>query len=170
MSPETVTLIWLGAGLAMMIAEAFLPGGIVIFLGAAATLVAGARWVGLIESLTASFGTWLVLSLAMVLGLRSLVVRFSSPEKTVQPTDEDLDAFGREVEVVATITEEAEGGRIRYHGTSWPARSLKGTLPAGSIGRIVHRDNLSYIVEPVVSGPGSAIEKQKTSTPIKGGA
>ncbi|HCF59376.1 MAG TPA: nodulation protein NfeD, partial [Myxococcales bacterium] len=51
MSPETITWIWLVGGVALMLAELIVPGAVVIFLGAAAVLIAGARGLGLIESL-----------------------------------------------------------------------------------------------------------------------
>ena len=167
MSPETITWIWLGGGIALMLSELVVPGAVVVFLGAAAVLVAGARWIGLIDELMTSFTVWFVLSLAMVIGLRGLVGRFTSPEKTVQATDEDLDAFGREVEVVARVTAVDESGRVRFQGTSWPARCLKDSLEVGARGRIIHRDNLAYVVE-LVAEP-AAMEKQP-ETPIKGGA
>jgi len=168
MSPETITWIWLGAGIALMIAEIVVPGFVVIFLGAAAVLVAGLRWIGLVEALTTSFGLWIALSVAMAVGLRSLVARYISSERTVQPTDEDLAAFGKVVDVVALVSEDDSTGRIRYSGTSWPARSLKGTLEPGSKARIVHRENLAWVVE-LVAAP-VPVKTTESATAIKGGA
>ncbi|MGI5860902.1 MAG: NfeD family protein [Myxococcales bacterium] len=167
MSPETITWIWLVGGIALMLAELIVPGAVVVFLGAAAVLVAGARWLGLIESLMSSFTAWFVLSLAMIIGLRSLVGRFSSAEKSVQPTEEDLDSFGKVVDVIVTIGPNDQTGRVRYLGTSWPARSLKGSLEPGSRARIVDRENLGFVVEPLVDAIPAQVD---SSTPIKGGS
>ena len=150
-----------------MLAELIVPGAVVIFLGAAAVLIAGARGLGLVESLMSSFTAWFVLSLAMVIGLRGIVGRFSSAEKSVQPTDEDLDSFGKIVEAITAVGSEDQSGRVRFQGSSWPARSLKGTLEPGGRARIVDRENLVFLVEPVAD----PLPKQgESSTPIKGGS
>lgn len=147
MSPEIVNWIWLGAGAALLLSELALPGAVVGFLGAAAMAVAGLRWLGVIESHGASFGTWLAISAVSVLAFRSLFVRWSKPEREVAISDEDVDAFGKTALVVTPVTQ--SGGRIRFQGTTWPARCLRGTLPEGEDVRIVDREGLEWIVEPV---------------------
>ena len=169
MSPETITWIWLGAGIALMLAEFAVPGAVVIFLGLAAVMVAGLRWIGLIDELMSSFTAWFILSLAMVIGLRSLVGRFTSSDRTVQPTDEDLAAFGKEVEVTARVGDDLEG-RVRFSGTTWPARSLKGPIEPGGRARIVDRENLALVVEPLPGTARQSLETQGNRTPNKGGS
>ncbi len=120
-----------------------------IFLGTAGMAVAGLRALGIIESIPVSFGAWFALSLASIVGLRGLVQRFSSSEKLFQPTDEDIDAYGSVVEIAAAIDEISGEGRIRFRGTTWAARSVRGLLPVGTPCRIVHRDNLVWVVEPL---------------------
>jgi membrane protein implicated in regulation of membrane protease activity len=148
MSPETVTWIWLGAGVAMLSSELVLPGLLVGFLGASAIAVAGLRWVGLIETFGASLGAWLAISSVSILSLRSMLQRWSGAEHEVQSTDEDLEAFGKLAEVVTELGPDG-AGRIRFQGSTWPARCLQGTLPPGSEVRIVDREGLEWIVEPV---------------------
>jgi membrane protein implicated in regulation of membrane protease activity len=148
MSPEIVTWIWLGAGVALLASELVVPGLLVGFLGASAILVAGLRWIGLLESFSTSFVAWLAISAVSILGLRSLLQRWSGAEHEVHSTDEDLEAFGQIAEVVAELGSETTG-RIRFRGSTWPARCLQGTLPPGSEVRIVDREGLEWIVEPV---------------------
>ena len=148
MSPDAITWIWLGAGVALLASELVVPGLLVGFLGASAIVVAGLRWIGLLETFGASFAAWLAVSGVSILTLRSMLQRWSGAEHEVHSTDEDLDAFGQVAEVIAPISAE-EGGRIRFRGSTWPARCLQGTLIPGSEVRIVDREGLEWIVEPV---------------------
>lgn len=131
--------------------EIFVPGGVVIFLGSSALAVAGLRALGIIESLPVSFAAWFGLSLASIVGLRGLIKRYLPSERLFQATDEDIEAFGSVVEIAAEVDEASDQGRIRFQGTTWAARSVRGTLPAGTPCRIVHRDNLVWVVEPLSS-------------------
>lgn len=158
MTPGIISWIWFGGGLALTFAELLIPGTLVSFFGVSAMLVAGLRAIGLVESVPLSFGLWMGLSVVLVASLRNVVQRWSHPERSVGSTDEDMDAYGAEVEVVATVTDTGEGGRIRFHGTSWPARSVRGVLEPGLMVRIVHRDNLVWIVEPL----GAALPDPET--------
>ena len=53
------------------------------------------------------------------------------------------------MEVVTGVNAKDPAGRIRYQGTSWPAISLQGDIPAGRKARLLARDNLAWVVEPV---------------------
>lgn len=120
-----------------------------IFLGLGALLVGAARWLGLLEGWIESFSAWFILSTVLTLALRGVVSRWSQGEKSFQSTDEDEDAFGTVVTVANQITDGELSGRIRFRGTTWPARSVQGALEPGEQVRIVDRDNVSWIVEKV---------------------
>lgn len=135
-------------GLVLMVLEVVVPGLVVVFLGLAALLVAGAAWTGLVGGWTTAFTLWFVSSLVMVLGVRSAFTRFLPGTSVKQLTDEDLDAFGEEVDVVEMVTMNP-GGRIRFRGSTWAAQTLQEELPAGSRAKVVARDNLVWIVEPL---------------------
>ncbi|MGA9525167.1 MAG: NfeD family protein [Myxococcaceae bacterium] len=149
MSTEHVTWAWLIAGVLLIASEAVIPGAVVIFLGAAALLVGAARWLGLLEGWAESLSAWFILSTLLTLALRGVVSRWSEGEKSFQSTDEDADAFGTVVTVSSRITGGEFSGRIRFRGTTWPARSVHGALEPGEQVRIVDRDNVSWIVEKV---------------------
>lgn len=52
---------------------------------------------------------------------------------------------GERVQVVEEITPERPG-RIRYRGTTWQARAVRETIPAGSTVTILEKENLTYLV------------------------
>jgi len=61
--------------------------------------------------------------------------------------DEDVGAIGKICKVIEPINEENTNGRIRYQGTSWKATCTEGTIPAGSMVKLLYRDNLVWIVD-----------------------
>lgn len=140
--------IWLAAGVALLASEFVVPTLTALFFGAAALVVAGLRFAGLLESHTASLILWAVASIAAVLLLRRTLQGWVEPEKSRGSISEDARAYGSVVEVVVTVTPDGRDGRVRFDGTSWPAISRRGTLLPGSRARLIHRDNLAWVVEP----------------------
>lgn len=147
MSPEIVTWLWLICGLGLIVVEYFAPHFFSGFLGVAALLVALLRWSGLFTDVAPSFAAWAILSVVLIVTLRQLAIKKLHAESSVQPTDEDLEAHGEVVDVVARISSQDNSGRIRYHGTTWPAISREGIIEPGQKARLLYRDNLNWIVE-----------------------
>ena len=149
MDTETITLIWLVAGILMMGSEILVPGMVIGFLGLASVIVAGIRSLGLVESLEASLGLWATISVALVLGLRNIAQKYFPSEEETVNIDEDSSMYGKEVVVVSTCDDASDYGRIRYQGTSWPAKSIEGTIAAGTHAKLVYRDNVAWIIEAI---------------------
>jgi len=118
MSDSSFATIWLVGGVALMLAEVLLPGGIVGFLGLGAIVVATLLYFGAIHGPAQAFAVWFIGSVALLFGLRGFVPRFlgSSVERT--STNEDLDAYDQVVEVAETIPADGEG-RVHFRGTTW---------------------------------------------------
>ena len=112
MSPDTMTWLWLLAGILLVASELFLPGLVAVFLGLAAMLVALLRWLGLIDGLAYSFTAWFVSSLALLVVVRSALQRFVPSETSFTPLEEDVDLFGAVAEGVETVSPEHKDGRI----------------------------------------------------------
>lgn len=148
MNPDLITWMWCIGGLALIIAEYFLPHFFAGFLGVAAIIVGLLRWTGLVTDFVPSFLTWAVTSTVLLLTLRQLAIKKLHAESSYQMTDEDVEAVGEIVEVVSTVGHNNNQGRIRFRGTTWPAMSREGTITAGSKVRLLYRDNLNWIVEP----------------------
>ena len=139
--------IWIVLGAVLIVLELIVPGAVLVFLGTGAMLVAFLIWLGLIQTWVASVTTWFIVSLVLLLVLRSFFQRFISGDIERQSTDEDLDAYGEVVDVLEALGPDKEG-RIRYRGTTWQATCYDHTLEAGSKAQIVYRESLVWIVEP----------------------
>ena len=147
LDPTFLTWAFVGGGLALMLLETIVPGGIAFFLGIGGIVVGGLRAVGLLLDPLTAVITWIFLSSGLTIALRPLVLRFVQGETSLGLTDEDAEAMGQTVEVVETVGPE-EPGRIRFRGATWDARTLEGTLPAGAEAQLLYRDNLTWVVEP----------------------
>lgn len=146
---ETFTWAWLIGGVLLLLAEIMLPGLVALFLGAAAVIVAGLRFTGLIEGVAMSFAAWMGLSIALTVGLRNTMRRLLPAETSRRNVDEDVEALGTIVDVLETVNEDDSSGRIRYQGTTWSATSTRGQIPAGAKAHLLVRDNLVWLVEPL---------------------
>lgn len=150
MSAETITWIWLGGGVALMLLEPVIPGLVALFIGAAAVLVGGLRWLGLVDDLGPSLAIWMALSVVLVLGVRRLLWKLEPAESRHDgsPEDEEKKALGAKVQVVVRCDAESTAGRVRFQGTTWPAQTVAGEIEAGHDARLVIRDNLVWLIEP----------------------
>lgn len=148
MDPELITWIFFLGGLLLMLLETILPGGVAFFLGAGGLVIAALRVLGLLLDPVTAVLTWVFLSTALTIALRPIAMRYFGGEVSMQITDEDAEAMGQTVLVIEKVGEETPG-RIRFRGAEWDARTLEGRLPKGAEARILYRENLTWIVEPV---------------------
>ncbi len=146
---DLITLAWLIVGLLLIGGEVIIPGLVAVFLGAAAVLVAGLRYVGLIDSLVASIFVWMGASVGFTYTLRGWMKKYLPAESQRGQINEGITSIGEVVEVLVDVTERDASGRIRYQGTTWPATSTDRVIPKGARARLVARDNLAWIVEPL---------------------
>ncbi len=158
---DLITWIWLIAGILLIVTELFIPGLVVCFLGLGAILVAGLRWLGFLTGMVDSLTVWFITSIILLVGLRHFLLKYLPSERSFQMTDEDLEAVGSIVEVVAPVNSSDQRGRVRFGGTTWPAVSKTGIIPSGKRAKLIMRDNLVWTVEPYDAEelPPSSIEK-----------
>lgn len=142
--------LWLIAGVAMMLLELVVPGGIVVFLGLSAVLVSLLLYTGIIDGWAQAFTVWFIGSLALFFGLRGLVSKLLPAHVERSKTDEDLDAYNEIAVVSQRIPTEGEG-RINFRGSTWSARAHQAqkAIEVGTQVRVVLRDNLDWLVEPL---------------------
>jgi membrane protein implicated in regulation of membrane protease activity len=144
---NTITWIWLAAGIILMLVEILIPGLVVVFLGLAALAVAALRYFGILASELNSLTAWFIISLFFILSLRWLALRIFPPDTSFERPLEDEDAMGAIVEVIQDITDRDTSGRIKFQGTTWPAICHEGEIKKGKKAKLLFRDNLSWVVE-----------------------
>ena len=148
MAESSYVIVWLLGGLAIILLEIVLPGGIAFFLGMGALLVALLLYLGVVEGILQALMTWFIGSLVLIFTLRESVSKIfpSSVERT--NTDEDLDAYHQVVGVSETIPAKGEG-RIDFRGSTWTAKNYHQDrdLVRGEQVRIIFRENLVWLVE-----------------------
>lgn len=147
MSQDTITLIWIVGGIALMLLELLVPGLVIVFFGAGAVVVGVLNWTGLVDSIVHSLTLWFVLSIVFVIIFRKIFMKMFPADTSYQLIEDDVLAAGKIVEVLKNIDDQGVDGRISFEGTSWPASCDKGTIKAGNKARILYRDNISWIVE-----------------------
>jgi inner membrane protein len=142
-------MVWAGVGLVLMLAEIIVPGGIVILLGAACMLVAAALGLGLVEGLVQSLTLWFIASMVLLLSFRHLTQRLVGGDAHVGNTDEALDIYNQTALVKETIGPGEKKGRVVFQGADWPALGDGSQISVGTRVRIICRENIDLVVEPL---------------------
>ena len=147
LDPTLLTWAFVVGGVALMLIETVVPGGIACFLGVGGVVVGGLRALGLLADPMTAAVTWVFLSAGLTIALRPLILRFAQGDTSLAMTNEDAEAMGETVAVVEAVGSD-DPGRIRFRGATWEARTLEGTLPEGAEAQLLYRDNLTWVVEP----------------------
>lgn len=147
LDPTLLTWAFVVGGVALMLIETVVPGGIAFFLGVGGVVVGGVRALGLLADPMTAAVTWIFLSTGLTIALRPLMLRFAQGDTSLAMTNEDAEAMGETVAVVEAVGPD-DPGRIRFRGATWEARTLESTLPEGAEAQLLYRDNLTWVVEP----------------------
>ena len=147
MTLETGVWIWLIVGVILMALEFFIPGAILSFLGGGAVIVAGLLHYKIITGVLQSFIFWFIISIALVLFLRSYVLKFMPSLKEKQVTNEEEFAKGSLVEVLEDVSPHSKG-RIRFRDTTWEAHSDH-TFSKGDSAKIIRSENNGWVIGPI---------------------
>jgi len=145
---EVFTLIVLIIGVILMTLEIILPGGISFCVGLSSILIGLAYQFGLLREPINIFFIWSLLSLVLsTIGFYILKKVNEGAEIKEFIKDDAADAFGEEAVVVEEVGQQK--GRVQFRGTGWSAITLGEKINTGQTVKIVSRDNLTWIVEPV---------------------
>jgi membrane protein implicated in regulation of membrane protease activity len=142
-------LVWAVVGLVLMLAEIIVPGGIIILLGAACLVVAGALAIGLVEGLVQSLTLWFIAAIVLLLAFRQVTQRLVGGDSHVDNTDEAIDLYNQLARVKQTIGPGQTQGRVEFQGSEWPALGDGSIIIAGTEVRIICRENIALVVEPI---------------------
>lgn len=149
MDSDFLTWLFFGGGIALMVLEAVLPGGVAFFLGLSGVGIGVLRFLGLLADPISATMAWLFSSVALTIAIRPFIKKYFRGDTFYKFADEDYEAIDQIVEVVESINDLDNSGRIRFNGISWQARTTDGTIAAGSKARISYRENTTWIVEKV---------------------
>ena len=148
LDPTFLTWIFLIGGVLLLFFEVVVPGGVALFLGLGGIVVAALRFIGLLTDPFTAVIAWALLSAGLTVALRPVALRYFGGDSITGITDENAETMGQSVTVTEPVSAD-EPGRVRFRGAAWDARTMEGTLPKGAEARIVYRDNLTWVVEPV---------------------
>jgi membrane protein implicated in regulation of membrane protease activity len=143
---QTIGLIWITAGIVLIILEVFVPGGFVIFIGISAVIVGVLSYLEVVENIKIQFVLWSLVSFVLILLFRSQVHKWFPALERYKPTTDHTEIIGEEVEVINTVSSDTEEGRVRFQGTTWKAKSKEETIPAGEKAKVVGIKNITLIV------------------------
>ncbi len=152
-------LIWAVIGVVLMLAELIVPGGIVILLGAAAVIVAGLLTLGIAEGVVQSLTCWFITSMVLILSFRHVTQKLVGGDSHVGNTDEELDLYNKTAEVKEAIGPGHSKGRIHFQGTDWTAKGDGREIPVGTQVRVICRDNIDFVVEPIDAGDSGDVSQ-----------
>jgi membrane protein implicated in regulation of membrane protease activity len=141
--------VWLLVGLFLMSLELVIPGGIVVLLGLACLIVSGAQVLDLVHGLAPSMTLWFISSMILLLTCRSITQRLIGGDSHIGNTDERVDIFNQLAVVKEDIGPGQTAGRIRYLESDWNALGDGSVIKAGAKVKIICRENIGFIVEPV---------------------
>jgi len=137
---------WLIGGSILVLLEFLIPGLVVIFLGLGALATAGLIYLGYIREGWLAITCFAISSILMLVSLRKMILRFYPSLTEKVETDEDVLIVGKRAETVSVISAHDFSGRVKYSGTTWPARSESGEIPAGSEVEITGQENINLVV------------------------
>ncbi len=142
-------IIWLVFGVVLMISEIFIPGIMISFFGLGALITALLTWLNITKSLQIQLLVFSVSSVVMLLFfhlyLKNLLIKDIKNKKETFNLNLEL---GKIVPVIELIQPDEIGGKVRYQGTNWLARSAD-TIAPGETAKLIGCDNLTLIVEKV---------------------
>ena len=146
MTLQTGIWIWFILGMTLIALEFFIPGAILSFLGMGAVMVAGLLHFKLITGVLQAFISWFIISIILVLFLRSFVLKFMPSLKEKQETNEEEFAKGSLVEVLED-TSPNTSGRIRFRDTTWESYSDH-KLKKGESAKIIRARDNGWVIGP----------------------
>ena len=139
-------LTWFLIGIGLLMAEMAVPGLVLGFFAIGAWFVALLTWIGVTPSLNAQIFTFTLSSIGSLLLLRRYVKGWFVGD---EGRDELADEFiAKEVSVLEAIPGGHATGKVELKGADWKARSTS-PIPAGSLARVIERDGLCLVVEPL---------------------
>jgi membrane protein implicated in regulation of membrane protease activity len=141
-------MIWALCGIILIFIEFFIPGLVIIFFGAGALVTALMKYlIGSAFSLPLQLLTFMTSSVLFLILLRRYMKKIFRGKLDSEGESENFNIeIGKVVPVMEYIQPGEVGGKVRYQGTVWNARSDTPAAPGESV-RIIGSRNLTLFVE-----------------------
>lgn len=140
---------WLVLALIFAFLEIFIPGGILLNLAIASVLVSLGVHQQWLDTWVITLTTWFICASVLLFALYFFTDKFFQGEQTINNVDDELDLYGKEVEVIENIGPGISAGRVVFQGTTWSALGDGSIIPKGTNATIICKENISLVVEPI---------------------
>lgn len=142
-------VLWTILGIIFIFSEFFIPGLVIAFFGVGALITALTTWLGITASLELQIVVFIVSSILLLLFLRRYMKNTFTGKSNTETENLNFNLeIGKIVPVIEYIQPGEVGGRVRYQGTNWLARSSEPVAPGESV-KIVGCENITLIVEKI---------------------
>jgi len=145
--PIDPEILWLVAGILLILAEFFAPGVIIVFFGIGAIITSVTTWFGWTPELGSQAATFAVSSVVLLFGLRRYVKKWFVGHSANSGGAVDDDFTGREARVITALPGRGEDGLVEIKGANWKAR-CDAPVAAGETVIIERREGLTFHVRP----------------------
>jgi inner membrane protein len=140
-------ILWLVAGVFLILAEFFAPGVIIVFFGIGAIITSITTWFGLTPGLGSQAAMFAASSVVLLFGLRRYVKKWFVGHSANAGGMMDDDFTGREARVITALPGRGGDGLVEIKGANWKAR-CDAPVAAGEIVVIERREGLMFHVRP----------------------
>lgn len=145
--PIDPEILWLIAGVLLILAEFFAPGVIIVFFGIGAIFTSITTWFGWTPGLGSQAAMFATSSVVLLFGLRRFVKKWFVGHSANTGGAIDDDFTGREARVVSDLPGLGGDGLVEIKGANWKARSDT-PVAAGQTVIIERREGLTFHVRP----------------------
>ena len=147
-------ILWCLLGLALIVAEVFTSGFVLLWFGIGALAAAFAGLIG-IDSLAVQFMIFAVVSMGLTVASRTIFVNYFSRERTGDSLRSGADALPGKIGTVVSSSRGAlNEGAVKVFGSTWTAYPADGEAPleAGERVRVESIEGASIYVRRVDQG------------------
>ncbi len=142
----SMNFVWFLVGIIFIFFEFIIPGLVIAFFGVGAIITAIVTSIFTL-SIAMQVAVFSVSSILSIVLLRKYFTKvFAGKELNAEDNENFNIELGKMVPVVELIEPNIIGGKVKYQGTLWPAKSDVTISPGESV-EIIGRDNITLIVK-----------------------
>jgi membrane protein implicated in regulation of membrane protease activity len=129
-------ILWIIFALALIVAEIFTTGFVLLWFGIAALIAGFAAMLGF--DLPVQFFLFFVISISLIAASRTIFVKYLSHENTEKELKTGVDALPGKIGTVVTSSQGAmKEGAVKVFGSTWTAYPIEGDAPLEEGERVV---------------------------------